>query len=116
MRGCGQYWGYMGPDAFAFVRVELPTGQYTFNATQMSYTAQYDATARPTSVTVKGTGESGQTVAVTYTPLAAGLNFGKNPVEDLVSLTGTVCWGPSDCTAVSARGWGQLIGGIPPWA
>jgi hypothetical protein len=106
----------MGGSPFSFARIELPTGSFTFGASDVSHSEEYDPNGRPTQYTVKGTSPSGPSFSVTYAPIVPDLVYGSSAVEDIVQLTGTVCMGPdpSSCTPVSARGWGQLIGGQFP--
>ena len=65
---------------------------------------------------VKGTSAEGPSFAVTYSPIVPNLSYGSSPIEDIVQLSGSVCVAEEHCTAVTARGWGQLIGGQFPTA
>lgn len=113
--GFNMYWGAMGGSPFSFARVELPEGSFTFNASDVTHSEVYDANNRPTQYSVKGTSAEGPSFAVTYSPIVPNLSYGSSPIEDIVQLSGSVCWN-EQCTAVTARGWGQLIGGQFPTA
>jgi hypothetical protein len=110
--GFVMYWGAMA-DTWAFARIELPGVGYMFDAVEHTETYAPNST-RPTSYTVQGSNAQGDTFHVTCTPLVPNVDFGSNPVEDIVTLTGTVCQGgmdSDDCLSVSGRGWTQIIGG-----